>query len=72
MSSNMPSSPSQKDIPMRHLTRWVALVVLAMACVSASPLAQTTGTKRWVQGKGWGWVWGPTDEVGSLNEMTDA
>ena len=28
--------------------------------------------RKWVQGKGWGWVWGKTDEVGSLNEMTDA
>src|SRR5215218_6057766 len=24
------------------------------------------------EGKGWGWVWGPQDEVGNLNEMTDA
>lgn len=30
------------------------------------------GTTRWVQGKGWGWVWGPDDEVGALNEMTNA
>src|SRR5678815_875589 len=28
--------------------------------------------KKWVQGKGWGWVWGKDDEVGALNEMTDA
>lgn len=28
--------------------------------------------KKWQKGKGWGWVWGPQDEVGSLNEMTDA
>lgn len=28
--------------------------------------------KKWKQGQGWGWVWGPEDEVGSLNEMTDA
>jgi kynurenine formamidase len=28
--------------------------------------------KKWTQGKGWGWVWGPEDEVGALNEMTDA
>lgn len=26
----------------------------------------------WTKGKGWGWVWGPDDEVGSLNAMTDA
>lgn len=28
--------------------------------------------KKWTKGKGWGWVWGPEDEVGALNEMTDA
>jgi kynurenine formamidase len=34
--------------------------------------AQTVGMKKWTQGKGWGWVWGSDDEVGALNEMTDA
>src|SRR5262245_5031321 len=29
-------------------------------------------TKGWVKGKGWGWVWGKKDEVGSLNAMTPA
>lgn len=33
---------------------------------------QTTGLKKWQPGKGWGWVWGQADEVGALNEMTDA
>ena len=28
--------------------------------------------KKWVKGEGWGWVWGADDEIGSLNEMTDA
>jgi len=28
--------------------------------------------QKWQKGKGWGWVWGQEDEVGSLNEMTDA
>ena len=26
--------------------------------------------QKWEKGKGWGWVWGEDDEVGSLNEMT--
>src|SRR5262245_17546348 len=56
---------------MRHRTRLIALAVV-MALASTATLAQNAGMKRWVQGKGWGWVWGPTDEVGSLNEMTDA
>jgi hypothetical protein len=33
---------------------------------------QTTSLKKWQKGKGWGWVWGKEDEVGALNEMTDA
>ena len=57
---------------MRHLTRSIALVAVIVTSASAGLLAQNSGMKRWVQGKGWGWVWGPTDEVGSLNEMTDA
>src|SRR5262245_42554619 len=28
--------------------------------------------KKWQKGKGWGWVWGKDDEVGALNELTDA
>ncbi|MCH2127196.1 MAG: cyclase family protein [Pirellulaceae bacterium] len=28
--------------------------------------------KKWQAGVGWGWVWGENDEVGSLNEMTNA
>ena len=37
-------------------------------------LAQVTSAislKKWQPGKGWGWVWGPEDEIGALNEMTD-
>ena len=26
----------------------------------------------WRKGVGWGWIWGPQDEVGSLNAMSDA
>ncbi len=26
----------------------------------------------WQKGKGWGWIWGKDDELGSLNAMTDA
>lgn len=61
-------------------------LVLGMACgatgvllgsraqsVSAANEASTPPQmKKWVEGRGWGWVWGPEDEVGALNEMTDA
>jgi hypothetical protein len=52
----------------RSLIVSAGLVALAFSPVAA----QDAGTKKWVKGKGWGWVWGPTDEVGALNEMTDA
>lgn len=42
---------------------------------AAAGLAATSAPqdlKNWQKGKGWGWVWGPQDEVGSLNEMSDA
>ena len=29
-----------------------------------------TQIKGWKKGKGWGWIWGRKDEVGSLNAMT--
>lgn len=31
-----------------------------------------TATKGWTKGKGYGWVWGKDDEVGSLNVMSNA
>lgn len=45
---------------------------LAVCATATSAAAQDAGMKKWTQGKGWGWVWGPEDEVGALNEMTDA
>src|SRR5258706_444111 len=49
---------------------WIAGVLIAAAGVAAAGAPQEL--KKWQKGKGWGWVWGPQDEVGSLNEMTDA
>lgn len=43
----------------------------AFALMIAGAAAQDAGMKKWTKGKGWGWVWGPTDEVGNLNELTD-
>jgi kynurenine formamidase len=57
---------------MTTLIRRSTVAVAMAAIVSTSAVAQNAGMKRWVQGKGWGWVWGPDDEVGNLNEMTDA
>lgn len=38
----------------------------------ASAADTASSIKGWQKGKGWGWVWGKDDELGSLNAMTDA
>ena len=32
---------------------------------------QAEPIRGWKKGKGWGWIWGEDDEVGSLNALTD-
>jgi kynurenine formamidase len=58
-----------------RITRRVATAVVTVATLSLLPSlpadAADGGMKQWTKGKGWGWVWGPEDEVGALNEMTD-
>ena len=38
----------------------------------AAPRGDGPAIQGWQKGKGWGWVWGKDDELGSLNAMTDA
>ena len=52
-------------------TPYLLLIILMTALVPVAR-AGDAGMKMWQKGKGWGWVWGPEDEVGSLNEMTQA
>ena len=52
-------------------TFYLFLIILITALASSAQ-AGDAGMKKWEKGKGWGWVWGPEDEVGSLNEMTPA
>ena len=47
----------------------VSLMAISMGLAQNSPVASL---KKWQQGTGWGWVWGADDEVGALNEMTNA
>lgn len=52
---------------------WLCAVAALVVCgwlLAAD--GNAPGLKKWQRGKGWGWVWGPDDEVGALNEMTDA
>lgn len=73
---------------MRVKTRWIVagLVITGaglgrMFSSAAEPapqperLASTIAApaiKGWQKGKGWGWIWGKEDQVGSLNALTDA
>jgi len=34
-----------------------------------SPTSTTAEITGWSRGKGWGWVWGETDEIGALNAL---
>ena len=56
---------------MKVVSRFL-LAVTVLAFAAGNGYAQDGGMKKWSKGKGWGWVWGPQDEVGNLNEMTDA
>jgi kynurenine formamidase len=49
----------------------IAVVVPIVATLTLQS-ADPAGLQKWQKGKGWGWVWGRQDEVGSLNEMNDA
>jgi Putative cyclase len=50
----------------------IAAVFVSGMLVSSIVIGQQSQLKKWQKGKGWGWVWGNDDEVGALNEMTDA
>lgn len=51
----------------------VARAAEPAARAQAEARESSAGTiKGWQKGKGWGWIWGKDDEVGSLNALTDA
>jgi kynurenine formamidase len=56
--------------------RSVCSVVLLVALVAALWVVLPEGAsdaqtaKGWVKGKGYGWIWGPNDELGALNVLT--
>jgi kynurenine formamidase len=54
------------------MNRKLLLIATAAFAAGIAVAAPATGLQKWQQGKGWGWVWGSRDEVGALNEMTDA
>lgn len=56
---------------MKKYNIQAALLALLVG-TSGSAIAGDEGMVKWTKGTGWGWVWGANDEVGALNEMTDA
>ncbi|MBK9166421.1 MAG: cyclase family protein [Bryobacterales bacterium] len=50
-------------MPNAAIRLFLGLTVCAVLLSAQTP-------KGWTKGRGWGWVWGPDDEVGSLNAIT--
>jgi kynurenine formamidase len=47
-----------------------SLLNAAPAGAETAPAAPAVQPRKWRKGHGWGWVWGPDDQVGSLNELS--
>jgi kynurenine formamidase len=57
----------------RALAGWiVAALTIGVSSVHwlSAQEASESGIAGWKQGIGWGWIWGPDDEVGALNAIT--
>jgi len=52
---------------MKYEKKAVGLVLCMLILVVHAASSQ----KKWEKGAGWGWVWGPNDELGALNEITE-
>jgi len=66
------------DLTRRQVVERAAALGVSAAAVLAlldgPSVAEAAGRgvrpKKWQKGKGWGWVWGPGDELGALNELS--
>ena len=59
---------------MKSTIKFYPLLLIFAVAVSFAigQVITSPGLQKWQPGTGWGWVWGPDDEIGALNEMTDA
>jgi kynurenine formamidase len=57
---------------MKRKFSLMLVVLIAGMAIGLMVAGQQSQMKQWQKGKGWGWVWGKDDEVGALNEMSDA
>lgn len=56
------------------MTGWVMVAAMLGVCGVQWLVAEDKAPSSiagWTAGKGWGWVWGASDEVGSLNAMSN-
>jgi kynurenine formamidase len=68
------------DLTRRQVVERAAALGVSAAAVFAvldGPSVAEAGErgvrpKKWRKGRGWGWVWGPRDELGALNELSPA
>ena len=72
----MTSTRAAGAILLAAIAAGAAASLAGRPAASQSPLAPPRGDappiQGWQKGKGWGWIWGKDDELGSLNAMTDA
>ncbi len=55
---------------MRTLLVCVLIALVSGLGPGAAAPVDAQAVKGWVRGKGYGWIWGPTDEIGALNALT--
>src|SRR5688572_7644775 len=47
------------------------ILAVLVSALGLSRAADAQMVKGWVKGKGYGWIWGPNDEIGALNAITE-
>ncbi|MBI4590343.1 MAG: cyclase family protein [Candidatus Rokubacteria bacterium] len=55
----------------RRVVPWVVTLAVIVFVVGFAVPADAQMVKGWVKGKGYGWIWGPNDEIGALNAITE-
>src|SRR5882672_51503 len=60
--------PPSQEGAMRFRT--IASSVFAIAILLLTLQITDAQSPGWVKGKGYGWIWGPNDEIGALNALT--
>src|SRR6185503_2668947 len=72
MSSGVRTPISLTPRGSQRLSLRMKAIFLVMTIAFVGSVSAAEPLAKWQKGRGWGWVWGKDDEVGSLNEMTDA